>query len=242
MEEKNPIPAIFTSGLFKSFGSLHAVSDVNLKIKPGGIYALIGPNGAGKTTLIKLITGLLAPTKGLLKVFDIEISLNPVAAKKMFGYIPDDPVPYDFLTGREFLALTGNLKNMKHQQIEKRIESLETIFPIKDVIDQKMGDYSRGNKQKLAFLAGLISEPELLIIDEPIVGLDPSSIEIFGKTLKEFSKNGGTVFFATHILDFAKTYADRVGIMIGGKIVHEEEVLESTSIEKIYQKATELHK
>ena len=232
------IAAIKTINLSKAFGGGKGVSGVDLTIEKGEAYALIGPNGAGKTTLIKMFTGLLAPSAGTVDIFGQNIAENPIEAKKHFGYVPDDPSFYDYLTGKEFLALTGKLRRIEHQKLSARIEELTDLFPIKEILNERMGSYSRGNKQKLSFLAALLPQPDLLIIDEPIVGLDPLSIKIFGDTLKDFSKNGGTVFFATHILSFAKDYADRIGLMDEGKIVKEEKVSSKASLEKFYQEET----
>ena len=226
--------AIKVENLSKNFGRLTAVSSVNLKIRVGEIYALIGPNGAGKTTLIKMIVGLLSPDSGYVSIFDHNIIKQPEEAKKLFGYISDNPTAYDFLTGKEFLFLTGSLRMMKKETINKRINELVNLFPLKNIINQPMSEYSRGNKQKLAFLAALLAQPKIIIIDEPIVGLDPDSIKIFINTLKEFAKNGGTVFFATHILSFAQACASRCGIMREGKIVAEKDIKKDTKLEAIY--------
>lgn len=236
MAEQNvKFPAIKTTHLSKHFDHIKAVDSVNLEIHTSCIYALIGPNGSGKTTLIKLLVGLLAPTHGSALLFGYDIVKVGQKAKETFGYISDDPIPYDYLSGIEFLTLTGNLRGLRASVIRERISELLSLFPIKDIVYQNMGLYSRGNRQKLAFLAALIAKPRLLIIDEPIVGLDPTSIDIFGKTLKKFARNGGTVFFATHILSFAKMYAERVGIMQRGKIVREEDISTDIPLEKWYE-------
>jgi len=227
--------AIKTESLTKKFGQLVAVSGVNLNIQSGEIYALIGPNGAGKTTLIKMMVGLLSADAGYTSIFGYDISRQPEEAKKFFSYISDNPTAYDYLTGREFLVLTGSLRNMKKQKITEHINELIHLFPIANVFDQPMSEYSRGNKQKVAFLATLLPKPRLIIIDEPIVGLDPDSIKIFADTLKEFAENGGTVFLATHILSFAQTCATQVGVMRAGKIVGEKKIEKNTKLEVVYQ-------
>lgn len=227
--------AIKTESLTKKFGQLVAVSGVNLNIQSGEIYALIGPNGAGKTTLIKIVVGLLSADSGCASVFGYDIKNQPEEAKKLFSYISDNPTAYDYLSGREFLILTGSLRMMKKQRIVEHINELVNLFPISNIIDQPMSEYSRGNKQKVAFLAALLPKPKLIIIDEPIVGLDPDSIKIFAHTLKEFAKNGGTVFLATHILSFAQVCASRCGIMRDGKIVAEENIEKDTKLEILYQ-------
>jgi len=236
MAEQNvKFAAIKTTDLSKHFDHIKAVRSVNLEIHTSQIYALIGPNGSGKTTLIKLLVGLLTPTHGSASISGYDIVKEGEKAKECFGYISDDPTPYDYLSGIEFLTLTGNLRRLTPSIIRERISELLSLFPIKDIVYQNMGLYSRGNRQKLAFLASLLAKPRLLIIDEPIVGLDPTSIDIFGKTLKKFARNGGTVFFATHILSFAKMYAERVGIMHSGRIVREEDISRNIPLEKWYE-------
>lgn len=227
--------AIETNNLSKKFGQLVAVSQVNLRITPGEIYGLIGPNGAGKTTLIKMIVGLLPPNSGSVSIFGYDIVQQPEKAKSFLSYISDNPAAYDYLTGKEFLILTGSLRKMAKQTIINRINELVNLFPIKNIINQPMSEYSRGNKQKLAFLAALFPKPKLIIIDEPIVGLDPDSVKIFSLTLRKFAQNGGTVFFATHILSFAQSCATRIGIMRNGKIVIEKKMTKGLKLETFYQ-------
>lgn len=229
--------AIFTSGISKTFNDKKAVSDVDLKISSGEIYALIGPNGAGKTTLIKMLVGLLNPTNGKILIYDKDIVSQPTEAKKLFGYVSDNPIVYDFLTGYEFLTLTGSLRGLSSGETKKRINELSGLFPIQEIINQKMGSYSRGNRQKVAFLAAILAKPKLLIIDEPIAGLDPTSITILGQTLKKFANDGGAVLLATHILSFGQFYANKVGVMYQGKI-HKEETTSGKPLEEIYMEAT----
>lgn len=227
---------IETQNLSRDFDAVKAVKEVNLKINAGDIYALIGPNGAGKTTLIKMLVGLLKPTFGKIVIYGQEMSKNPIEAKGALGYLSDNPIVYDYLTGFEFLKMTGALRGMKEKEINSRTNELKDIFPLKEILWQRMGSYSRGNRQKTAFLAALIAKPEVLIIDEPIAGLDPSSITIFGDTLKKFAKEGGSVFLATHILSFGQTYATRVGLMSSGKILKETSVTDH-NLEDIYKEA-----
>jgi ABC-2 type transport system ATP-binding protein len=213
--------AIQTKNLTKRFGYFTAVDDVNLSVNEGDIYALIGPNGAGKTTLIKLLVGLLIPSSGSAVISGFDVASRPLSAKKEIGYVPDDPSAYDYLTGMEFLMLTGRLRGMKEGEVKKRIDALMPLFPIADVVVTPMAQYSRGNKQKVAVLAALMTKPKILCIDEPIVGMDPSSIDILGETLVKYAKGGNTVFFVTHILPFAQKYAKRVGVMKEGAIKKE---------------------
>lgn len=227
--------AILTENLVKKFTSgLEAVSKVNLKIRQGEIYALMGENGAGKTTLIKILTGLMLPTSGKAFIFGEDVIKSPISAKKLFGYVSDNPTAYDYLSGREFLYLTGYLREIPEKVLTEKIENLSGLFPLKEVIDQKMGSYSRGNKQKVAFLASLLTNPKLLLVDEPIAGLDPTSIEIFGQTLKNFKNQGGTVLFVTHILSFAQNFATSFGFLKNGKIMEEGKLDGSVNLQSKY--------
>lgn len=235
--------AILTENLTKKFNpsansGLTAVDNVNLKIKQGEIYSLMGENGAGKTTLIKILTGLMLPTSGRAYIFNHNIVKSPLSAKKMFGYVSDNPTVYDYLTGKEFLYLTGSLREIPEKELKEKIESLSGLFPIKDVLNQKMGSYSRGNRQKVAFLASMLDNPKLLLIDEPVAGLDPGSIEIFGQSLREFKNKGGTVFFVTHILSFAQAYATSFGFMKNGRILEEGVIDQGVDLKSKYDQLT----
>lgn len=221
-----------TENLGKNYGPKSAVTAVNLALSAGEIYALIGPNGAGKTTLLKMIVGLLSPSSGQAVISGHNIVSSAVEAKRTLGYVSDNPVVYDYLTGLEFLHLTGSLRALKPEAVQQRLEEILDLFPLTEILNQKMGSYSRGNRQKIAFLAAILAKPRLLVIDEPIAGLDPTSITTFGTTLKHFAAGGGTVLIATHILSFAQLYADRVGVMNDGKLIREEPV--SSSLEKVY--------
>lgn len=228
-------PAIQTQKLSKSYGKLDAVNHVSLTVKPKEIYALIGPNGAGKTTLIKLLVGLLTPTFGSVEICGHDIVKYPMKAKEQFGYVSDDPNVYEYLSGMEFLDLTGKLRQIPPQLLSKRIDDLSKLFPFDQLLTEPASRYSRGNKQKLALIASFLANSKVLIIDEPIVGLDPASIDIFGAKLQEFAHAGGAVLFATHTLAFAQIIATKVGLMKDGKIILEEKV-KTVKLEKLYQK------
>ncbi len=222
----------------KKFGDLVAVNDISLNIKAGTIHALIGPNGSGKTTLLNCIVGLLRPDVGKILVKGVDIQEKPVTAKHFFSYISDNPTIYPYLTGLEFIRLTAKLHRISEEQTEKKLAELINLFPIADILSTRTESYSRGNLEKTAFLSTLISDPNLIIIDEPIVGLDPVSVRIFGKTLQAFTKAGGAVLLSTHTLDFAEKYADGVSVIHGGKLLKEISVSSKTDLEDIYQKAT----
>ncbi len=220
--------SIIIDHLSKSFGKKHAVSDIHLTIYQGEVTALIGENGAGKTTLLKMLVGLLSPTSGTATLMGKDIQITPVSAKQTFGYVSDDPSAYDYLTGREFLTLTARLRRLPQELIVSKIAELTSLFPIAEIMDEPMNQYSRGSKQKVAFLASLISEPDILIIDEPIVGMDTKSIDILGKKLQSYATQGHTVFLVTHILDFAQRYAHRALIMNNGSITKDIGITKKT--------------
>jgi len=226
--------AIEVKNLIKRFGETVVVNDVSLSVSQGEIYALIGENGAGKTTMIKIMTNLYVPDAGTVRLFGHNICTESESAKKLFGYISDNPIVYGHLTGREFYFLAGRLRGMSIVEIEKRITELMPVFTLEELIDSPMSDLSRGNRQKIAFIACLLAKPKLIIIDEPIVGLDPDSIEIFGNTLQRFVKDGGTVFFSTHILSFAEQFATRAGIIHHGIFKGEIRIEKTTNLNDLY--------
>lgn len=225
------------TNLTKRFGRTTAVKSVDIKVGKGEVYALIGPNGSGKTTLINMIVGLLHPDSGDVLIGGTSIEQRPVVAKTLFGYVPDNPTNYPFLSGIEFIRMTARLRSMEESQANKKISELIRIFPIHDILQNRIETYSRGNMQKVAFLSALVGEPKLLIIDEPIVGLDPISIKIFGDTLKSYAKEGNSVFLSTHTLPFAEKYATKIGILNKGVLVHETS--STSNLDRIYEKYTE---
>jgi len=229
----NKQTAILAKNLVKKFGESTAVSNVSFTVLTGDIFALIGENGAGKTTIIKMMTSLYTPDSGSISLFSHDIEKDPEQAKKTFGYVSDNPTVYGHLTGREFFYFAGRLRGMSEELIKKRVEELLHLFLLEH-IDSPMSDYSRGNRQKIAFISSLLDNPQIIIIDEPIVGLDPDSIEIFGKTLQKFVKEGGTVFFSTHILSFAEKYATKVGVIHKGVLKKEIEINKTTNLNELY--------
>lgn len=231
--------AIHLSGVTKRFDQKLVVHSATLTIPSGRITTLIGPNGTGKTTLIKMIVGLLTPTSGVVTIFGQDIQQDPIASKKLFGYISDDPSAYEYLSGFEFLSLTGKLRGMPEKRIQQRIREVKSLFPLKEILEQPMAYYSRGSRQKVALLAALLDEPKLLLIDEPIVGLDPQSIDIFGEILRQFSESDGTVFFVTHTLSFANQYANDVYVMNHGKIVVHKDIRETLSLKTLYEQTVQ---
>jgi ABC-2 type transport system ATP-binding protein len=210
---------ISIKNLTKKFGEKTAVDNLNLDIARGELFSFLGPNGAGKTTTIKLMTGLLKPTSGEILIGGYDIQRDAISAKGLIGYIPDFPFLYEKLTAREFIEFIGGLYNMDSGDIGKNAEELFEIFEMTSYVDNLIEDYSHGMKQRLVMCASLIHAPELIIVDEPMVGLDPKSSRIVKKMLKEKAMSGVTVFLSTHTLSVAEELSDRVGIIHKGRLI-----------------------
>lgn len=206
----------------KKFGPFTAVDNVSLKIEPGQFFGFLGPNGAGKTTTIKMMTGLYQPNAGECLIGGHDIQKDPANAKMSFGYVPDQPHLYDKLSGREFLYFVGGLFNMKDDAIAKRIAELIDVFEIGPFVDKRAEEYSQGMRQRIVLSAALLHDPKVLIIDEPIVGLDPRSARLVKDTLKRKTREGITIFMSTHLLEIVEELCDRIAIIKDGRIIHEE--------------------
>ena len=206
----------------KKFGSFTAVDNLTLKIERGQFFGFLGPNGAGKTTTIKMMTGLYEPTSGSCVINGYNVHVDPLPAKRSFGYVPDQPFLYDKLTGREFLYFVGGLFHFAPRIIHNRIEELIDVFEIGHFIDKRAEEYSQGMRQRIVLSAALLHDPKVLIIDEPIVGLDPRSARLVKDTLKRKTKDGLTIFMSTHLLEIVEELCDRIAIIKDGRIIHEE--------------------
>jgi len=210
---------LHVSNISKQFGAHQVLDDISLSVPDGSICALIGPNGSGKTTLTKIIAGLLQPTAGTVTIAGADIVRDPITAKAQLGYIPDNPEAWGKMTGRELLHFVGALYGMTPAARAQRIEELLPIFALTDIADRDFEQYSRGNRQKFSILTALLHEPKLLLIDEPIVGLDPESVSILEHLLVDFAAKGGSVLITTHTLLVAEHIADRVGILAHGSLL-----------------------
>ena len=205
--------------LSKKFGANQAVENIDLEVAPGEIFALIGPNGSGKTTIIKIIAGLLRANSGRVVVDGHDTQEQAVKAKAVIGYIPDEPAIWPAMTGIEFLNFSGALYSVPENERLKRIEELLNLFDLGNIKGGYFEDYSRGNKQKFAIMAALLHKPKLLLIDEPIVGLDPVAAEVAEERFRKFAQAGGTVLLVTHTLSVAQRIADRIGVLREGKVL-----------------------
>lgn len=236
------------SGISKSYnkGNIKAVDNINLEIKSGEIFGFLGPNGAGKTTTIKMIVGLLKPDMGRVMVGNIDAWENPLRAKSMISYVPDNPEIYDKLKGIEYLNFIADMYDVSKAKRQERMNYYLELFNIKDAVGDIIGSYSHGMKQKIVLTAALLSDPDLFILDEPMVGLDPKSSFNLKEEMRKMCDRGKTVFFSTHVLEVAEKICDRIAIINKGKIIalgtmeelksHAEE---SKSLENIFLEMTE---
>lgn len=205
--------------LSKSYRKQEAVHSIDLSVNKGELFGFLGPNGAGKTTTIKMMTGLLEPTKGTVKIGGSDIWKDPITAKKMIAYVPDQPNLYPKLTGWDFLHFTASVFQLEKAAYEQKAKELLHIFNLTDRADDLIESYSHGMKQKIAICGALVHNPDVLFLDEPTVGLDPKSARNLKKLLRELCDQGMTVFITTHILEIAEQLCDRIGIILDGSIV-----------------------
>lgn len=205
--------------LKKSYGRVEAVKGISLEIEKGELFVLLGPNGAGKTTTLKMMTGLLNPTSGSVKINGIDRVASPMEAKRQLSFVPDVPYVYDKLSPLELLRFTGKLYSMDAKEIQGKSEELLTFFSLWDVRNVLIEEFSHGMKQKAVLASALLHGPKALILDEPMVGLDPISIKAFKDFMKKKTKEGMTILFSTHTLSTAEELADRIAIMDKGRLV-----------------------
>ena len=210
---------IALKNLTKKFGPFTAVDDLSLTVPEGEFFGFLGPNGAGKTTTIKMMTGLFTPTSGSITINGFDVQKDSMKAKSTFGYIPDQPFLYDKLTGREFLYYIGGLFEMPKDTIKTKLKELIEHFEIGDWVDKRTEEYSQGMRQRITITAAFLHDPKTIIIDEPMVGLDPRSARIVKDSLKEKSKQGVSIFMSTHSLEMVEELCDRIGIIKDGKLI-----------------------
>ena len=202
----------------RRYGRKIAVDGLNLEISRGELFAFLGPNGAGKTTTIKMMVGLLRPTTGNVRIGGFDIATNPREVNLRTGYVPDEPYLYEKLTGRELLRFVADLYGMSTDQATESIEQQIFTFELTDFVDQLTESYSHGMKQRLVFASALLHGPEVIIVDEPMVGLDPRSMRMVKDLLRAKARAGITVFMSTHTLAIAEEIADRIGVITSGKL------------------------
>jgi ABC-2 type transport system ATP-binding protein len=212
---------IQTRSLTKTFGSLAAVQDLDLTVKEGELFGFLGPNGAGKTTTLRMLLGLLRPTSGTAVVAGHDVQQEPLAVKRAVGYLAEVPYLYEKLTGREFLRFVGGLYGLADARSDERGEQLMALLDLEEKADQVIEGYSHGMRQKIALAGALLHEPRVLLLDEPLNGLDPRSARRVKEMLRELCRRGVTVLVCTHVLEIAERTCDRVGILDHGRLIAE---------------------
>jgi len=210
---------ITLSHLTKRFNSLVAVNDVCLEVAQGELFGFLGPNGAGKTTTIKMMAGLMQPTSGSVAISSRDIAQDPEAAKQITGFIPDRPYLYGKLTAREFLHFISGLYRVPQAEAEERIAQLLELFNLTQWADELIEGFSHGMKQRLVMSSALIHRPRVLIVDEPMVGLDPAGAKLVKRIFKGLCEAGVTVFMSTHTLEIAEEMCGRIGIIQDGRLI-----------------------
>jgi ABC-2 type transport system ATP-binding protein len=211
-------PLVVVDRLTKRFGEATAVDGISFAVAPGEIFGFLGPNGAGKTTTIKILTGLLRPTSGRATVGGFDITTHPVDAKRLFGYVPDEPALYPKLTAVEFLNFIGDIYEMDISHKQTRIRELLALFELDADAGGLLESFSHGMRQKVALCAALLHEPKIYFLDEPTVGLDPKSARLLKDIVRALTQAGGAVMMSTHIMEIAESLCDRVAIIDHGRI------------------------
>lgn len=241
------LAVIELQSVYKSYNeSRYAVENVSLVIPKGEIFGFLGPNGAGKTTTIKMITGILRQDQGDIKINGVNISTDPLLAKKQFGYVPDSPDMFLRLKGLEYLNFMADIYDIPREIRKERIEQLAARFELSNVLSDQIQSYSHGMRQKIIIMGVLIHNPEVWILDEPLTGLDPRSSFTLKEMMREHADSGKTVFFSTHVLEVAEKLCDRVAIINKGKILFtgsmqeiKEQFKQDQSLEKMFLELTE---
>ena len=223
--------------LTKRYGDYAAVNDLSIHIQPGEIYGFIGHNGAGKTTTLKCVAGILSFDEGSALIGGYDIKKNPMEAKKIMAYIPDNPDLYDYMTAIQYLNFVADVFDVGQSEREAKIKKYGDMFELTDKLGQPVNAYSHGMKQKLAVMSALIHSPKMILMDEPFVGLDPSASFLLKQTMREICNEGGAIFFSTHVLDVAEKLCDKVAIIKGGALIKSgtmEDVKGDESLEEVF--------
>lgn len=207
------------NNLTKQYGSFVAVDDLTLHVSENEFFGFLGPNGAGKTTTIKMIAGLLRPTKGSIAIAGYNIAENSNLAKAALGYIPDQPFLYEKLTGREFLFFSGGLFDIEYNKLKEEIDRVIELFHLGAWIDRRTDTYSQGMRQRITIASSLLHRPKLVVVDEPMVGLDPQSAKVVTEAFQEIARSGSTILMSTHSLHIAQEICTRIGILKDGKLI-----------------------
>ena len=223
--------------LTKTYGDKKAVDDLSLTIAAGEIYGFIGHNGAGKTTTLKAVAGIMQFDAGEIEIGGVSVKRDPLACKKKTAYIPDNPDLYEFMSGIQFLNFIADVFKVDPDARAERIRKYADLFELTNDLAQPIATYSHGMKQKLSIIAAWVHKPELILMDEPFVGLDPKAAYILKGMMRELCDEGGAIFFSTHVLEVAEKLCDKVAIIKGGKLIRSgtmEEVRGDDSLEEVF--------
>jgi ABC-2 type transport system ATP-binding protein len=204
--------------LSKKYGSFTAVDRIDLHVPKGELFGFLGPNGAGKTTTLRMIAGIMRPTGGTVEIGGVDVAVNPIAAKMKLGFIPDRPFIYEKLTGAEFLRFVAGLYEQQGPAVEHRARELMALFDLEEWRDELVESYSHGMRQKLIISSAFVHRPEVIVVDEPMVGLDPKAARILKDLFREYTRRGHTIMMSTHTLEVAESMCDRIAIIQGGHI------------------------
>ena len=204
--------------LTKKYGSFTAVDAIDLEVPAGELFGFLGPNGAGKTTTLRMIAGILRPTSGRVRIGGLDVTTQPNEAKSKLGFIPDRPFIYEKLTGTEFLRFVAGLYGQEGQEVEHRGRELLGLFDLEDWRDELVESYSHGMRQKLIISSAFVHRPQVIVVDEPMVGLDPKAARTLKDLFREYTRRGNTIMMSTHTLEVAQAMCDRIAIIRRGKI------------------------
>jgi ABC-2 type transport system ATP-binding protein len=204
--------------LTKKYGSFTAVAGIDLDVPKGELFGFLGPNGAGKTTSLRMIAGILQPTSGKVEIGGIDVAVDPVGAKMKLGFITDRPFIYEKLTGAEFLRFVAGLYDQEGERVEHRARELLALFDLEEWRDELVESYSHGMRQKLIISSAFVHRPEVIVVDEPMVGLDPKAARILKDLFREYTHRGHTIMMSTHTLEVAESLCDRIAIIQSGRI------------------------
>jgi len=238
------LSTLIANALTKRYGQFTAVDCLDLELRPGEVYGFLGPNGSGKSTTIGMLTGVLAPTSGEVTVCGFDLKKEPEKAKACIGYVPDEPILYEKLTGLEFLDFVGELYGVPREVRKSRSPELFGMLGLEDKGRDLIQSYSKGMKQKVSIAAALLHHPKVLIMDEPVSGLDPMSARVLKSLVRNLARSGATVLLSTHLLEIAERMCDRIGILVAGKLIAEgtmeelrdrtKDVCEGTTLEDVF--------
>lgn len=230
-------------GLVKSYGGTQVLKGIDLDVTPGQIIGYIGPNGAGKSTTVKILCGIITEFEGDIKVFGYDLKTQSIEIKKRIGYVPENGALYDLLTPREYLNFVGTLYGISKDNLEPRIDNLLSIFGMERNADQRMDTFSKGMKQKILIMAGIINNPDIIFLDEPLSGLDANSVILVKEMLARLASEGKTIFFCSHLMDVVEKISDRIILINDGKVLadgtfDELKTEKSATLEKLFANLT----